>query len=227
MRAEEPRLVVGVPSHYRLLSQLVSSPLPPCIFLCSGGPLDPAIAEEFERRAGHPVTQIFGSTETAGIARRRGTRNWEPFPGLRWQSREVDGRLLIDAPWQDNPGTWFATDDVIAAEGDTFRLIGRADSVVKVGGRRFATAEIVQAALAMSEIEQAHALVYQRFGESAVALFVVPTPGTALAAADVRAALSARLAAFKVPRTIEVLAALPMRGIGKVDQEALRARVTG
>jgi len=103
---------------------------------------------------------------------------------------------------------------------------------VKIGGRRFSTGEIVQTALAAPGIAQAHALAYDRFGEPAIALFVVPAVGppswasAALSAADVRAHLASRLAPFKVPRTIQVLGELPTLGIGKVDEAALRVLAT-
>ena len=226
VRAERPRLVVGVPLHYRLMVQLLDAPLPEAVYLCSGGPLDPAIAAEFERRAGWPVLQVYGSTETGGIAVRRGSGPLEPFPQLAWKSRESDGRLVIKSAWQDRPSDWHCTDDVVAVEGGTFRLLGRADSVVKIGGRRFSTGEIVQTALAAPGVAQAHALPYDRFGEHAIALFVVASNGLSLSAADVRAHLASRLAPFKVPRTIHVLAELPTRGIGKVDEAALRALAT-
>ena len=223
LRSEQPRLVVGVPLHYRLMAQLIDAPLPEAVYLCSGGPLDPAIAAEFERRAGWPVLQVYGSTETGGIAVRRGAGPMEPFPGLLWKSRESDGRLVIRSAWQDRPSDWHCTDDVVAVEEGTFRLLGRADSVVKIGGRRFSTGEIVQTALSSPGVAQAHALPYDRFGEHAIALFIVASNGAPLSAADVRAHLGSRLAPFKVPRTIHVLPELPTRGIGKVDEAALRA----
>ncbi len=226
VRTERPRLVVGVPLHYRLMVQLLDAPLPEAVYLSSGGPLDPAIAAEFERRAGWPVLQVYGSTETGGIAVRRGSGPIEPFPQLAWKSRESDGRLVIKSAWQDRPSDWHCTDDVVAVEEGTFRLLGRADSVVKIGGRRFSTGEVVQAALAAPGVAQAHALPYDRFGEHAIALFVVAASGSSLSAADVRAHLVSRLAPFKVPRTIHVLAELPTRGIGKVDEAALRAIAT-
>ncbi len=232
VRAERPQLVVGVPSHYRLMVQLLDAPLPDALYLCSGGPLDPAIAAEFERRAGRPVVQVYGSTETGGIAVRRGSGPMEPFPRLAWKSREGDGRLVIKSAWQERPSEWHCTDDVVAVEDGTFRLLGRADSVVKIGGRRFSIGEIVQTALAAPGVAQAHALAYDCFGEPAIALFVVPASGlppsaaAALSAADVRAHLASRLAPFKVPRTIQVLDELPTRGVGKVDEVALRALAT-
>ena len=226
VRTERPRLVVGVPLHYRLIVQLLDAALPEAVYLCSGGPLDPAIAGEFERRAGWPVLQVYGSTETGGIAVRRGSGPMEPFPQLAWKSRESDGRLVIKSAWQDRPSDWHCTDDVVAVEEGTFRLLGRADSVVKIGGRRFSTGEVVQTALAAPGVAQAHALPYDRFGERAIALFVVASDGLPLSAADVRTHLASLLAPFKVPRTIHVLAELPTRGIGKVDEAVLRAIAT-
>jgi acyl-coenzyme A synthetase/AMP-(fatty) acid ligase len=226
IRAQAPRLVVAVPSHYRLMAQVLASPLPPATYLCSGAPLDPAVGAQFERLAGSPVLQVYGSTETGGIATRIGSGPWRAFPALAWQRRRSDGRLLVKSTWQDPPDDWYVTGDAIAVEGETFRLLGRADSVVKVGGRRFSTGEVVQAALAEPGIDQAHAIVYSRFGESAVALFVVAHAGQGLAAVDVRRLLASRLAPFKIPRTIQVLETLPTRGIGKVDEEALRSMVS-
>ena len=90
-------------------------------------------------------------------------------------------------------GKWHCTDDAVAVEGGTFRLLGRADLVVKIDGRRFSTGEIVQAGLAAPGVAQAHALAYDRFGKAAIALFVVaangtktPAAGPALSAAYVR-----------------------------------------
>jgi acyl-coenzyme A synthetase/AMP-(fatty) acid ligase len=233
VRGEQPRLVVGVPSHYRLMVQVLDGPLPEALYLCSGGPLDPAVAAGFERLAGWPVLQVYGSTETGGIAVRRGSGPLEPFPDLSWRSRESDRRLVIRSAWQERPSDWHCTDDVAAVDGATFRLLGRADSVVKIGGRRFSTGEVVQTALAVPGVAQAHALAYDRFGEPAIALFVVASNGVPkspehqpVSAADVRTHLASRLAPFKVPRTIHVLSELPTRGIGKVDEAALRALAT-
>lgn len=226
IRARQPNLVVGVPAHYRLITQVLAEALSPAIYLCSGGPLDPAICDEFHRRAGSPVHQVYGSTETGGIATRVGAGPWRPFPTLAWQCREADGRLLIKSAWQNQPDEWHPTGDAAEVEGDTFRLLGRVDSVVKIGGRRLSSGEIVQAALEEPRVDRAHAIVYSRFGELAVALFAVPKPGASLTSAQLRSFVAGRLAPFKVPRTIQVLSELPTRGIGKVDESALRHMVS-
>ena len=145
-----------------------------------------------------------------------------PLPGVQWQVRDEDGRLVIRSPWQDPPGEWHHLDDLVEPAEGGFALLGRADSVVKIGGRRFSLAEIVQTAQSSPFVEQAHAVTYSRYGELAVALFVVPRQPSSLTPTDVRSFMAERLAPFKVPRTIRVLDELPSRGIGKVDDAALR-----
>ncbi len=222
VRRERPSLVVGVPLHYRLIGQALSAPLPEAVYLSSGGMLPVSVGEVFQERAGWPIVQVYGSTETGGIATRIGSEPWKPMPGVDWHARESNGRLVIRSPWQDPPHVWHRLDDLIEPAGNGFALLGRSDSVVKVGGRRFSLAEIVQTAQSSPLVEQAHAVTYNRYGEQAVALFVVPQrPGT-LTPSDVRSFMAERLAPFKVPRTIRVLDELPSRGIGKVDDAALR-----
>ena len=223
IRRERPTLVVGVPLHYRLISHALGDPLPEALYLSSGGLLPAGVDAAFRERGGWPIVQVYGSTEAAGIATRSDFGPFNALPGVEWRARADDGRLLIKSPWQDDPGTWHCQDDVIEPAGGGFVLLGRADSVVKVGGRRFSLAETVQAVLMWPSIDQAHAVPYERYGELAVALFVVPArPGT-ITPAEVRSFLAGKLAPFKVPRTICVLDELPMRGIGKVDEQALKS----
>ena len=224
--ALRPDLVVGVPSHYRLMNQILHEPLPPMTFLSSGAPLSADVGERFARLAGRGIRQVYGSTETGGIATREGEEHWTPLPGLEWRVEPGDGRLAIRSPWQENPASWYRTDDLAEAAGKGFRLLGRADSVVKVGGRRFSTSEIVQAALTHFAVEQAYAATYDRYGEAAVALFVTIVPGAEATAAGIRLYLAERLAQFKVPRTIRILEGLPTMGSGKVDATALRSLVS-
>jgi len=222
VRRERPNVVVGVPLHYRLIGQALAAPLPEAVYLSSGGMLPRSVAEIFHKRAGWPIVQVYGSTETAGIATRTGFGPWNPLPGIEWRVRGLDGRLVIRSAWQDPPSAWHHLDDLVETSEGGFALLGRSDSVVKVGGRRFSLAEIVQTAQSSPFVEQAHAVTYSRYGELAVALFVVRRQPTTLTPADIRSFMAEHLAPFKVPRTIRVLDELPSLGIGKVDDAALR-----
>jgi histidine ammonia-lyase len=221
LRAQKPDLVVGVPFHYRTLASHAKSPLPDAFYFSSGAPLTPDIDAAFREKTGQKITQGYGSTETGGLAKREGFGAWRPFPGVEWRIAE-DGRLVVRSPWQEDPEQWHLTDDVVSAEGDGFVLHGRADSVVKVAGKRFSTDEVVTASLSVAGVSEAAAVAYERFGEIAIALFVVGT----VSASDLRDALNARLAPFKVPRFIEILADLPRLSNGKVDRQELKKLAT-
>ncbi|HEY3448400.1 MAG TPA: class I adenylate-forming enzyme family protein [Myxococcales bacterium] len=227
MRERRPSLVVGVPFHYRTLAAHTKEPLPESFYFSSGAPLTPDIDAAFKEKTGRAITQGYGSTETGGIAKRVGFGAWHPFPKLEWKIAEEDGRLVVRSPWQEQPSEWHVCDDVVAKEGDGFVLLGRADSVVKVAGKRFSTDEVVTAAQAVPGISEAAAVTYERFGENAVALFAAKAEGSDVDSAKLREALSAKLAPFKVPRTIEVVASLPRLSNGKVDKQKLKSGLPG
>ncbi len=224
MREIRPALVVGIPTHYRHLGALLDQPLPHAVYISSGAPLPPESGREFRRRAGWPIVELYGSTESGGVARRTGDGPWVPLPGVQWRCDD-DNRLCVASAWQEDPESWVRTDDLAVPEQGGFRLLGRADSVIKVGARRFSTEEVVRAARSVEAVDQAAAVVYSRYGEAAVALFVTPRPGGTLTVAALTGHLRSRLAAFKLPRTLRILDVMPTRGIGKIDLERLRGLV--
>ncbi|MGE0000345.1 MAG: malonyl-CoA synthase, partial [Ilumatobacteraceae bacterium] len=59
------------------------------------------------------------------------------------------------------------------------------------------------------------------FGEAVVAV-LVPEPGATVDAANVREQARRHLAAFKVPKQVHVVEALPRNAMGKVEKAALR-----
>jgi non-ribosomal peptide synthetase component E (peptide arylation enzyme) len=81
--------------------------------------------------------------------------------------------------------------------------------VVKVGGKRFSTVEVEQALRTMPGVAEAAVFAHARFGEPAIAAALVPEPGSGVDDQAARAFQAARLAPFKLPRTIVVLSALP------------------
>ncbi|MBX9428681.1 AMP-binding protein [Ralstonia pseudosolanacearum] len=118
------------------------SPLPAAVF-SSGGPLDEAAAATFASAHGTAPTEIYGSTETGGIAWRRRSESdaWQAFANVAVR-READGALSVRSPHLGHPD-WHRTDD--AAEFDDagrFRLRGRMDRIVKLDGKRVSLPEI-------------------------------------------------------------------------------------
>ncbi len=111
-------------------------PMPKLIF-SSGGPLPAAAASEFHRQLGRAPTEVFGSTETGGIAWRRQESNdtWTPMPGIH-VGREVDGALLLRSPFLLESTPWRMDDAVELLANGCFLLLGRLDRVVKIEEKR-------------------------------------------------------------------------------------------
>lgn len=117
------------PERFRFLRWVVSST----------APLHEATAKAFSERHGRAVTEIFGSTETGGIAwRRRGRHeHWQPLPQLQ-VSVTQDERLIVDSPFASVglPRPYETADRITLHEDGSFTSLGRKDNVAKVGGLR-------------------------------------------------------------------------------------------
>lgn len=198
----------------------------------AGAPLDPDKAAWASKHLGCPVNEIYGSSETGAVATRRaGTdMSWEALPDADLQVE--DGRLLIDVRYlARNLARPFLSPDRVEADGASFRLLGRADRVVKVEGKRVSLQQIEDAVLGLDWVETCAAVLMD--GEhDRIAVAVVPrVTGLELLRREgkpamdrrVRQVLSHDLEAVTVPRRFRYLAAIPASPEGKVDKEKLRA----
>lgn len=113
----------------------------------SGGPLDDEDAVLLYNQLNTPITQVFGSTETGGIAYRQVTNLtkvslWQPFLGVRIAA-QADGRLVLNSPLVSDKH--FALDDrgEVASNGQ-FKLLGRCDRIIKLEEKRLSLDELEQ-----------------------------------------------------------------------------------
>ena len=227
---------VGSPMHYKALS---ASPfrLPGLRrAFSSGGFLEKQHAEHFTRATGTGVTEVYGSTETGGIATRCQTASrtaipaaWTPFPCARWTIR--DGRLRVKSPFV-SPGLptggrgFFTTGDLAARAGDgAFVLRGRADGIVKIGGKRVDLSLIEQKIKSLPRVTDAWVLSLPSSpgrGSEIAALVA-----TAAARSYLRKAFAGALEPLHVPRRIECVPAIPVTPAGKRDRRAALAILAG
>lgn len=125
---------------------------------------------------------------------------------------------------------FFLTGDLGYLDEDGYLfIVDRKKDVIIRGGENIACPEVeaaIHAHPAIAEVS-VFGLPDARLGEVPVAVFHA-RPGHAVSEDDLRAFVSARLAAFKVPaRFIAESAPLPRLGTEKVDKRALRARYSG
>ncbi|RMI07021.1 non-ribosomal peptide synthetase, partial [Cellulomonas triticagri] len=127
---------------------------------------------------------------------------YAPAPGLGWDRAYRSG-------------------DVVRLDHAGLLFIGRADDQVKIGGRRIELGEVEAALGALPGVAGAAVAVRRTpAGTAVLAGYLVPAEGTTLDLADARSRLRGTLPAALVP-LLGVVDALPTRGSGKVDRDAL------
>ncbi|HSC88210.1 MAG TPA: AMP-binding protein, partial [Polyangiaceae bacterium] len=216
--------LVTVPAHLRTLLDASFELGPVRQVVCSGAPLDPRHASEFEQRYGVEVLDVLGSTETGGIALRRAARSprWSPLPGLRLRADEED-RLWLRSPFAWGVEVERATGDRVKLHDDgTLEHLGRDDGVVKVGAKRTSLQELERVACEIPGVGAAVARSRAVGGLRGEELWML-VESADLDAAQVRAELVARLDAVFVPRRLRVLKRLPWSERGKMERSTFEA----
>jgi O-succinylbenzoic acid--CoA ligase len=133
-----------------------------------------------------------------------------------------DGNLAAPVPATDGEG-WLHTGDVgyLDQEGYLYVLDRRTDLIVS-GGENVYPTEVEAVLLTHPGVAEAgvYGVADEVWGQR-VAAAVVPRTGTAIVAAELRAFCRDRLAGFKVPSLIHVVAALPRNAAGKLLRREL------
>ena len=122
----------------------IDASLPMKVF-SSGGLLATPVAHRIARRL-PAVTEVYGSTETGGIAHRSQLPEefdtaWTPLPGAAVRADD-DGRLLVRSPHLPNDAWHLTGDRGELAGANSFRLGARIDRIVKVEEKRVSLAAI-------------------------------------------------------------------------------------
>lgn len=200
-------LVIGTPLNWRLLHDSGLRFAPGVQGVTSAGPACPRTwAVQHVNGLTH-LTEVYGATETGGIGTRSGAE--APFDLLSHLVREPGGdtvgpRGSAPLPLQDDL-------DWVAAR--QFRIQGRRDDVVKVGGINVSPAHVKTVLCACEGV----AAVAVRLGQERIKAFVVPAPGVTPSALEpvLRAHILRALPAPARPAPVTFGPALPVNAMGK------------
>jgi len=213
-----PRALVTTPVHLRaLLAE--QDELPPADFLlCATAPLSPQLAAQAEARFGAPLHEIYGCTESGGIASRRTVESNE------WRAMK---RVALRT---DGTGTWVKGGhveadvllaDVIELRGrGRFLLHGRTADLVNIAGKRTSLAHLNYHLNSIPGVRDGTFVVPDQGSEAVTRLSAyVVAPG--LTRASLLAALRQRIDAAFLPRPLHFVEALPRNETGKLPRRAL------
>ncbi len=199
-----------------------------CAVFSSGGALQHKVAQQILVSSGQSVIEIYGSTESGGIAWRRQDSAWTLFEGMEFTA--TDDHFLLHSPYLfDQAG--LPLDDQISLQDDSrFILHGRLDRIVKIEEKRLSLAELEQRLLAIPWVAEAFALMLTKHRDVVGAVIVLTeegiqslkTKGRKPLIKQLREALYQYFDAVVLPRKWLFLGRMLLTAEGKIEQSILK-----
>lgn len=216
--------------------------------------LAPTLMEEVQALFGVPVIQTFGMTEAGPLITSTGLHPADRLPGSVGRScgpeirivagavRSAQGHAIgevairganVFAGYENDDEAnrlafregWFFTGDTgyLDDAGNLF-LSGRIKQLINRGGEKVNPQEVDDALLCHPAVAEAAtvAVRHRTLGEDVAAAVALKAPATA---DELRAFLTGRLAAFKIPGQILLLERLPRNPVGKLDRTAVSGMI--
>ncbi|MGN6556505.1 MAG: o-succinylbenzoate--CoA ligase [Solirubrobacterales bacterium] len=205
----------------------------PRAILVGGGPVLEEPLEEALAK-GATVVQTYGLTETCSQvttlapadARRKVGSAGRPL--LTTHLRIRDGEILVQgptvAPGRADADGWLHTGDLGHIDEEGFLYVSdRIDDMIVTGGENVVPSEVEEVLLRHPDVTEA-AVVGREDPEwqQAVTAVVVLENGSSVTQEDLRHHCAETLAPYKVPKRVELAAALPRTPSGKLMRRALR-----
>jgi 4-coumarate--CoA ligase (photoactive yellow protein activation family) len=207
-RAAAGSVVIATPTMWQYLSRSLLAFPPDVVGVSSTAPMPAQLAHQLGGQRLARLLEVYGSTETAGIAVR--DRHDAPFRLLdRWM-RDATGGLVCEG------GEPVALPDAAEwLDERHFALRGRIDGAVQIGGLNVFPDRVRDVLLAHAGVAEAAVRLDADTGR--LKAFVVPAAGTAgeTLVAELDRWCGARVADVERPRRIAVGANLPRSAMGK------------
>ena len=200
----------------------------------SGGQLAQKNAEILVESLGCSLSEIYGSTETGGIAYKTWRRGeaapayWHNLPDVETSADDI-GLLLVRSP--ATGGVWTATADVVAmAPNGDFELIGRSDRIVKIAERRISLRRIEEIIESNPNVDCAAAVcgrnknregIYAAVQLSEAGKRFVESVGNGGLNASLTQSLAQHIPAVALPKLWRHVEALPKTPLGKISFAAV------
>jgi acyl-coenzyme A synthetase/AMP-(fatty) acid ligase/3-hydroxymyristoyl/3-hydroxydecanoyl-(acyl carrier protein) dehydratase len=198
------------------------------VIFSSGGELPIAVKERIAFNSLLHVLEIYGSSETGGIAWRQYDSNWQLFDGLNLFYKNDCWQLT--SPYLFNQNS-IVLDDVVQLEYDEkFRLLGRFDRIVKIEEKRISLTEIEQCLIEIPLIENVVALKISTHREMIATVVVLSKSGQEFLQLEGRNAFIKKLRSILylsfeslvLPKRWLFLNQIPTNTQGKIDISLLK-----
>jgi acyl-CoA synthetase (AMP-forming)/AMP-acid ligase II/3-hydroxymyristoyl/3-hydroxydecanoyl-(acyl carrier protein) dehydratase len=228
---QKPAYWIASPAHLKRLDQ--QSPWAGISALkaifSSGGALPESAAEQILSDGSQAAIEVYGSSETGGIAWRQQEEAWTLFTGMRLSC--IDGKWLLHSPYlQTGAGDFQLDDQIVLLDDGRFILHGRSDRIVKIEEKRLSLSELEQRLTAEPWIDEAHALVIAKSRDVVAAVVMLSRQGFEQLASlgrnrlirQLRKSLEQCFEPVVLPRKWLFVNAMPLTAQGKIDQQLLK-----
>lgn len=228
LQAHNSTIFISVPPHYRAVAghDLQCNSLR--LAFSSAGMLPEEDGQAFALKNNVPVVEIYGSTETGGIASRIRALGRNAFSPFECVEIKIENNYLWVRSDFLSPGLLERNEDFFKigdrAESTTdgrFILLGRADGVVKVGGRRVDFEAVRQTLLNQQGVTDA-VILSQPMNDSRETHMVAVVEGM-VDMTILSKKIKDQLEPYARPRSIKSVEKMPFTHTGKYDRRALRA----
>lgn len=227
LQCHSATILVSVPMHYRILR---GGEIPgDCLRIAfsSAGKLDKKDGNYFHKKTGVDLFEIYGSTETGGIAIRCQAENdipMEPLDVVDWKVE--DDRLCVRSAFispevsRNSEGFFMTGDRVRIKNNNTFTLLGRVDGIVKVGGKRVDIEEIRNKLKLIPKVTEVIIIAVPdaRGKENEIWALVQGSIDKNL----FRERASTVIEPYAIPRRIRIVDEIPISSTGKYDKKVLK-----
>ena len=235
-------ILVSCPAH---LDAMVNFPeksfLSSRTIFSSGAPLSLETSESLKRLSKNAPIEVFGSTETGGIAWRQQTENsnWTLLDKVKIKT-DANSTLIIHSPFCERQNEWYETGDKAELINESeFKHLGRKDRIVKVSGKRLSLDQLESKIENSSFVQSARIITVQEGGhtdrESVAAIIILSDPGRKKLEADGKRTLSLALknelkeffAPVLLPRFWRFIDEFPKNSQGKTENRLLSLFLQG
>ena len=209
-------LVIAVPEQWQALLRIARHFPEDVIGVSSAGSLNESVATGLLAAGLTRLVDIYGSSETSGIAMRNAPASgYDLLP--RWQLSahgDEDWRLV------DRYGRfWDFPDHIERINSRTLRPRGRRDGAVQIGGHNVWPGRVADT---LRTVDGVADVAIRLNGHGRLKAFVVPKPDYDLTrlSAHIEQVMVARLADYECPKSYRFGPALPRNAMGKLEDWA-------
>lgn len=191
----------------------------------SGGVLPTEAAQALHAHLSQWPTEIYGSSETGGIAWRQADQFWQPFAGVEVRTNP-QGALSLTSPYLPAGQREETADAVEIAEDGSFLLHGRIDRIIKLEEKRISLPMLEQALNShpwvsdsrVGALHKGRAFIGALIALSPAGLHALRNSGRRAVTQALRKQLADHVEPIALPRRWRLTTELPYNAQGKLVQ---------